>query len=343
MGAIAGQKVITTYNVNGADATFTGSINGKSLLVNGNTFDLDTTFEQGSILYASSANTLTKLTKGTEDQVLTVNGNILSWQDASGSSTAGGADTQFQFNDGGTTLSGNGALTFTKASKTITVATDAPLDINSTSLSIADPDITFDGATTTFTQSTGAFTFSPASGSSVNYSLATTGDFIVTTDDLVVDTSADRVGIQTNTPAATLDVGGGTLTSIDGTDDLLVKDDIEVDGSAYINGAILNSGFISNTSSTAVTVNWNTGNRQKITLGHNVAFTFTNPTSGVGSFSLILTQDGTGNRVVSSWPASVKWPSGVEPTLSTTANAIDVISCLYDGSNYLCQTGLDFQ
>jgi hypothetical protein len=40
-------------------------------------------------------------------------------------------------------------------------------------------------------------------------------------------------GIKDNTPAALLDVGGGTATTIDGTDDLLVKDDIEVDGNIY--------------------------------------------------------------------------------------------------------------
>ncbi len=84
-GTLTANKVLTTLNVNGATANFTdiiasNSVNGKSLLVNGNTFDLDTTFEQGSILYASSANTLTKLAKGGDNQVLTVNGNILSWQ-----------------------------------------------------------------------------------------------------------------------------------------------------------------------------------------------------------------------------------------------------------------------
>ncbi|NDD49792.1 MAG: hypothetical protein EBZ28_08095, partial [Alphaproteobacteria bacterium] len=84
-GTLNANKVLAVANVNGVTADFTdliasNSVNGKSLLVNGNTFDLDTTFEQGSILYASSANTLTKLTKGSEDQILTVNGNILSWQ-----------------------------------------------------------------------------------------------------------------------------------------------------------------------------------------------------------------------------------------------------------------------
>ncbi len=63
-GTLTANKVLTTKL---SSVYYNQTVNGKS-----NTFDLDTTFEQGSILYASSANTLTKL--------LMVNGNILSWQ-----------------------------------------------------------------------------------------------------------------------------------------------------------------------------------------------------------------------------------------------------------------------
>lgn len=48
------------------------------------------------------------------------------------------------------------------------------------------------------------------------------------------------------TPEALLDVGGGTATYIDGTDDLLVKDDAEIDGDLYVSG---------NTSTTCITIN----------------------------------------------------------------------------------------
>lgn len=54
---------------------------------------------------------------------------------------------------------------------------------------------------------------------------------------LTIDTSG-KFGLGDSTPAARLDVGGGTATSIDGTDDLLVKDDIEVDGDAYFEGGV---------------------------------------------------------------------------------------------------------
>ncbi len=46
--------------------------------------------------------------------------------------------------------------------------------------------------------------------------------------------SNSAVGIGDNTPEAKLDIGGGTATYIDGIDDLLVKDDLEVDGSFFL-------------------------------------------------------------------------------------------------------------
>jgi len=60
----------------------------------------------------------------------------------------------------------------------------------------------------------------------------------------VIDGATGNVGIGDATPAATLDVGGGTVTSIDGTDDLLIKDDLEVDGDGYIEGDLTVSGDV---------------------------------------------------------------------------------------------------
>jgi hypothetical protein len=48
------------------------------------------------------------------------------------------------------------------------------------------------------------------------------------------------------------------------------------------------------------------------------------PAAGrAGSCSLILRQDGTGGRTVA-WPASVKWPGGAPPTITSAADAVDV-------------------
>jgi hypothetical protein len=105
---------------------------------------------------------------------------------------------------------------------------------------------------------------------------------------------------------------------------------------------MVNKSLYTISSGTNVTVDWNNGNKQKIVLGHNVTFTFTAPSAGVGSFSLILKQDGFGSRTVT-WPTSiVKWPGGTAPVLSTAPNKVDVVTCIYDGSDYLCQIGIDF-
>ena len=58
----------------------------------------------------------------------------------------------------------------------------------------------------------GALGITPASGSNLNITLATTGDFAVNTNQLYVDTSAATVGIGTVSPLAKFDVQGGTFS-----------------------------------------------------------------------------------------------------------------------------------
>jgi hypothetical protein len=63
------------------------------------------------------------------------------------------------------------------------------------------------------------------------------------------------------------------------------------------------------------------------------------------NFSMVVKQDATGGRTMA-FPASVKWPGGTAPTLSTGANAIDVLSFVsYDnGTTWLGFVGgQDFQ
>ncbi len=80
------------------------------------------------------------------------------------------------------------------------------------------------------------------------------------------------------------------------------------------------------TSTASTTLNLANGNVFGVTL--NVAtttFTFSGATSGKAcSFSLYLTQNATGNRAVA-WPGAVKWAGGTAPTISTAANAVDVL------------------
>lgn len=61
--------------------------------------------------------------------------------------------------------------------------------------------------------------------------------------------------------------------------------------------------------------------------------TFSNiPNSGRAyNMSLFVNQDATGGRTIT-WPASVKWPSGTAPTLTTTASKTDILNLVtHDG------------
>jgi hypothetical protein len=74
------------------------------------------------------------------------------------------------------------------------------------------------------------------------------------------------------------------------------------------------------------TIDLEDGNVHGITLDSNCTLTFSNPPSSgtYGQFRLIVTQDGTGFRTIT-WPGSVIWNVGVEPTLSTAAGSVDVL------------------
>lgn len=93
-------------------------------------------------------------------------------------------------------------------------------------------------------------------------------------------------------------------------------------------------------SGTTDTIDWTAGPKHKSTLTDNVTFTFTDP-DGATNVILILVQDGTGSRLVT-WPSTVKWGGGSAPTLTTTANAVDIISFYFDGTNYHGQDSLNF-
>jgi len=95
-----------------------------------------------------------------------------------------------------------------------------------------------------------------------------------------------------------------------------------------VNGAMYSKRY----ALTSVAVDWNNGNVQSVTLGANVAFTFSNGQDG-GKYTLIIKQDATGSRTVT-WPASVRWPGGTAPTLTTTASKTDYIGFIYNGVDF---------
>ena len=82
------------------------------------------------------------------------------------------------------------------------------------------------------------------------------------------------------------------------------------------------------TSGTTVALDLNLGTVFTLTLAHNLGtFNWTNPAASgyASSFVLKVKQDGTGSRTIS-WPAAVDWAAGTAPTISTSANAVDVFA-----------------
>ncbi len=77
---------------------------------------------------------------------------------------------------------------------------------------------------------------------------------------------------------------------------------------------------------TTETLDIEAGNVFHMTLDENITFTFSNPIASddMTSFTLILTQDGSGTNVVT-WPASVDWAGGSAPTLITTAGTVSIL------------------
>ncbi len=86
------------------------------------------------------------------------------------------------------------------------------------------------------------------------------------------------------------------------------------------------------TSADTVTLDWTVRTKAYCLLDRaTTTFTFTAPTYPT-TLLLVLKQDGTGSRLAS-FPSAVKWANGVA-TLTTTANAYDIVNIYYDGSTY---------
>lgn len=82
---------------------------------------------------------------------------------------------------------------------------------------------------------------------------------------------------------------------------------------------------VTSNSSTTTTLNLANGNVFNITLVGNTTLAFSGATNGTAcAISLYLHQDATGGRTTA-YPASVKWAGGSAPTLTTSANAVNIL------------------
>lgn len=100
-------------------------------------------------------------------------------------------------------------------------------------------------------------------------------------------------------------------------------------------GAGLKTPIESNTDGATVTFDLDSSSTHTVTLGGNRTLALSNVDVGQ-KFIIRLVQDSTGNRTVT-WFSTIKWPGGVIPTPTLTANAVDVYGFIctsagnYDG------------
>lgn len=105
--------------------------------------------------------------------------------------------------------------------------------------------------------------------------------------------------------------------------------DFKSDGTVAMTGPFKEAHNAPTISAGAVTFDLALSNNFAVTLTENItSITLANPpASGKwGAISIEFTQDATGGRTVGGWPSSVKWPGGTAPTITSAANAVDVVS-----------------
>lgn len=145
-------------------------------------------------------------------------------------------------------------------------------------------------------------------------------------------------------------VNASMILRVNGTDAVQAVDtfgnatatgNLSVGGNATITGTTLADGSLTVTanaqttpvvvtfSATAMTVDCALSNVFTTTFTANVtvAPTISNPADGQ-TINWFITQDGTGGRTMT-WPTSFKWPLAAVTTLSTTGNAVDLVTATY--------------
>lgn len=144
-----------------------------------------------------------------------------------------------------------------------------------------------------------------------------------------IGTASTQVSQGDHTHSTYLPLAGGNMTG----DIDLDNNDIDDAKTIVFNGEVSNGD-----SSTSKTIDWTSGNKQYINFTADCTLTFTAP---AGPTNLILRMNRDGDRNPT-WPATVKWSGGTEPTWSTGSGAIDVASFYYDGTNYYGMAGIGF-
>ena len=166
------------------------------------------------------------------------------------------------------------------------------------------------------TNSSPSFVGLSLSGLNVTGIVANTAAGVLTT---VSATGTGQV-VKENTPTLiSPNIGAATASSLNSSGDITAKRYKLTMPSAI-------------TAASTTNIDLSTGNVFTINLGSNITtLNLTNP--AIGTYLIKLVQDATGARTIS-FPAAWKWAGGIAPTLTTTANKLDIVTLVYDGTTY---------
>ena len=165
------------------------------------------------------------------------------------------------------------------------------------------------------------------SGDTVTITGPTLTSFITASSSDTLTNKSGAVSMFTNDSGYITNNGNGDLT-ITGSTIASSGDTIDIDDTLRFNKNYKED-INALTSSTGITVDASLASVHTVTLAHSTTFTISNLPTG-GSVTLIITQDGTGSNTGAF--TSTKFAGGT-PTLSTDANAIDVVTIFNDGTN----------
>lgn len=102
--------------------------------------------------------------------------------------------------------------------------------------------------------------------------------------------------------------------------------------------------FDMTTLSDGANISWDLSQNQvaQVTLAGNRTLDAPSNQVAGSTYILIVVQDGTGSRTLDTSASAYKFPGGTEPTLSTGANAVDILTFVSDGSSMFGVAQLNF-
>lgn len=147
--------------------------------------------------------------------------------------------------------------------------------------------------------------------------LDTAGNFTATDVELVLKEISDDWAKLART---------NTFSAIQTFTAALQMSDQELRRALLLDYAVVNVTLVQTTGT--VDIDLTTGNSFEVILTENATITISNPpaTGDYGQFVIKIIQDSAGGAFTVTWPASVKWPGGSAPVITTTNSAIDEIT-----------------